>query len=96
MAPLKKGRRCAGIIGNLICHQPHKTETNNDRASKPSVLALPHPDYEINYELARETENFVNITETQGLFYRLGGTMGLHVDWENRPVKGKSQISDRR
>ena len=61
-----------------------------------SVLALPHPDYEINYELARETENFVNITETQGLFYRLGGTMGLHVDWENRPVKGKSQISDRR
>lgn len=53
-------------------------------AMMDSVLAMPMPDYTIDFEKAVGT-NFINITETQGFFYRLGGTIGLHVDWKNRP-----------
>lgn len=60
-------------------------------AMMDSVLAQPLVDYEIDYETAKETEHFVNITETQGIFYRLGGTMGLHVDWKNRPLPTTEQ-----
>jgi vancomycin permeability regulator SanA len=54
-------------------------------AMTDSIISQPLPDYDIEFEKAKEDSNFVNITETQGIFYRLGGTMGLHVDWENRP-----------
>ena len=53
-------------------------------AMMDSVLALPMPDYTIDYEKAVGSY-FVNITETQSLWYRVRGTMGLHIDWENRP-----------
>ena len=53
-------------------------------AMMDSVLALPMPDYTIDYEKAIGSD-FVNITETQSFWYRLGGTMGQHIDWENSP-----------
>ena len=49
-----------------------------------SVLAKPMPDYAIDYESAVGSY-FVNITETQSFWYRFKGTLGLHIDWENRP-----------
>ena len=49
-----------------------------------TVVALNLPDYKIDYETAIG-DNFVNITETQGLLFRLRGTMGLHIDWDTNP-----------
>ena len=49
-----------------------------------SVLALPMPDYTIDFETAVGS-NFINITETQSYWYRMGGTLGLHIDWKSKP-----------
>lgn len=53
-------------------------------AMMDTILAMPMPDYDIDYETAVGTK-FVNITETQSLWHRIRGTMGLNIDWENRP-----------
>ena len=49
-----------------------------------TVAAMNLPDYEIDYESALG-QKFVNITETQGLIYRLRGTMGFHINWDSKP-----------
>ena len=53
-------------------------------AMMDSVLALPMPDYAIEFEEAIGS-NFVNITKTQSFWYRFRGTLGLHIDWEGEP-----------
>jgi len=53
-------------------------------AMMDSVLALPMPDYTIDYESAIGTY-FVNITETQNFWYRFQGTLGLNIDWKSNP-----------
>lgn len=42
------------------------------------------PDYEIDYESAIGS-NFINIKETQRMGYRLRGTMGFHINWDEIP-----------
>lgn len=49
-----------------------------------SLSTNDYPDYAIDFESAIGSK-FVNITETQGLFYRLRGTMGQHIDWKSKP-----------
>jgi len=49
-----------------------------------SMSATPMKDYKIDYQQAVDS-NFINITETQSLMYRLFGTMGMHINWKTRP-----------
>lgn len=53
-------------------------------AMMDTILAMPMPDYVIDYETATGC-NFVNITETQSFWYRFRGTLGLHIDWDGQP-----------
>lgn len=56
----------------------------------------PLPDYEIDFSKAYKTESYINITESQSMFYRLRGTMGQHIDWKNRPaVRIRDGMADR-
>ena len=49
-----------------------------------SIKSVPKTAYKIDYETAIDS-NFINITESQSLMYRLRGTMGLHIDWNETP-----------
>ena len=64
---------------------------NTDVLLLPAILdsmnATPMKDYKIDYQQAVDS-NFINITETQSLMYRLFGTMGMHIDWKTRPQMG--------
>ncbi len=50
-----------------------------------SVIAVPKEEFTIDGEKAIG-ENFINITETQSMWYRINGTFGNNVDWDNPPV----------
>ena len=49
-----------------------------------SIKSAPKAEYKIDYNAAIDS-NFINITESQSLLYRLRGTMGLHIDWKETP-----------
>lgn len=57
---------------------------------RDTIMKYPRPDYDIDAEKALGHE-FVNIKETQGNIYRIKGTMGKHIDWENPPVPKTSE-----
>lgn len=48
-----------------------------------TLKTLPHNIPEINY-LPHKIENFVPITETQSFWYRFKGTMGKHIDFNEK------------
>lgn len=56
----------------------------------------PHPDLEIDPSSAYKSgDGYINITESQGKIYRIRGTMGQHIDWDNRPpvrIRDKDEI----
>lgn len=53
---------------------------------RDTVFKYPRPDYQIDAEKALGHE-FINIKETQGKIYRMRGTIGQHIDWDNPPIK---------
>lgn len=50
-------------------------------------------DYKIDYSKAVGSQ-FVNITETQNMYYRIKGTLGWNVDWKNPPLDSAKFVEE--
>lgn len=77
-----------GFVKKL--NRKYDTDMQIIPANIDTIKTIPKPDIPIEYQTA-EGSNFINITETQKMGYRLRGTMGLNVDWKKKGAYKESK-----